>query len=63
MVLQVQEQDSVHKLCVGRMLGALVRWAEVTVKVRKHCCISLFPPPPNFPLINGVPMQSVLSYL
>jgi hypothetical protein len=56
------------KLCgteedvLGPMLGALVRWVEVSkYKVSKHSYISLLPPSPYMPSINAVSMQSVLS--
>ena len=40
------------------MLGALVRWVEVSkYKVSNHCYISLFPLSPNIPSINAVPMR------
>lgn len=47
---------------MGPMLGALVRWIEVSkYKVSKRCQISLLPPSDNITSIDAVPIMIITN--
>jgi hypothetical protein len=49
---------------LGPVLGALVRWVEVSkYKVSKHCYISLLPPSPSIPSINSADAERLIMII